>query len=276
MANNGIVPTTPTSTKHHQQARSTRSKRNQSSKNVVQPHTHRRLAWAVDASKRHVVPFAATFIRTDDGQLPPLAKLLQGGRGGEVRLKLYLSMNLLATHEPHDVRSLPARVWAEMLGLRNPKTNGARRVNEAITRLEQQRLIKVPERRQGKPVKPQLLSQRGNGGSYSRPTKGYTNLPVAFWRNHWIIRLSGRAIALLLILLDLQGGKSRAKGAWVRPSDARRSYGLSEDTWTRGVRELQAARIVRVKREKQGEPWEWIRMRNKYFVRPARLQTPPS
>lgn len=275
MANNGIVPASPPNTKHHQQARSTRSKRNQSSKNVLHPDTHRRLAWAVDASKRKVVPFAARFIRGDDGQPPPLAKLLRGGRGGEVRLKLYLSMNLLATHEPYDVRSLPARVWAEMLGLRNPHSNGARRVNEAITRLEQERLIQIPERRQGKPVKAQLLSQRGDGGPYSRPTKGYANLPVTFWRKSWIVRLSGRAIALLLILLDLQGGKTRAKGAWVRPSDARRTYGLSEDTWARAVRELQAAGIVRVTRETQGEPWEWIRMRNKYLVRLARLQTPP-
>lgn len=275
MTSNRIVRASPASAQHHQQRRSPRSKRNQFSKKVVHPDTHRRLAWAVDASKRNVVPFAARFIRGDDRQPPPLAKLLRGGRGGEVRLKLYLSMNLLATHEPYDVRSLPARVWAEMLGLRKPYSNGARRVTEAITRLELERLIQIPERRQGKPVKPQLLSQRGDGAPYSRPTKGYANLPVTFWRNSWIVRLSGRAIALLLILLDLQGGKTRAKGAWIRPSDARRTYGLSEDTWTRGVRELQAAGIVRVTREKHGEPWEWIRMRNKYFVRVARLQTPP-
>lgn len=273
MAESRITQATPHTAKQHQHARSPRSKRRRSSKNAVHPDTQHLLNWAAGASKRAVVPFATEFIRRDDSRSPPLARLLRagGGRGGEVSLKLYLTMNLFAAHSPFDIRPLPARVWSEMLGLPKPETNGARRINEALTHLEQQKLIRLSERRQGKPAKAQLLSHTGSGEQYSRPTRHYANLPVRFWQNCWIVTLSGRAIALLLVLLDLQRGKDRAEGAWIRPDKARRYYGLSEDTWSRAVKELSEAGIVSVTREKHGERWEWVRMRNKYRVDIKRL-----
>jgi hypothetical protein len=244
-------------------------------KNDLTPNARRLLSWMVSTSKRRVVPLAVDFIRREDGQPPPLAKLLRGGRGGDVRLKLYLSMNLLAVREPFDVRPLPARVWAEMLNLPNPETNGARRVNEALTSLEHQNLISLEDRRPGKPTRVYLLSHAGDGKQYSRPRRTWVNLPVAFWKNGWIVALSGRAIALFLILSELQGGRDPAEGTWVRPDRARLHYALSEDTWTRGVKELKQAHIVSVIREKHGERWDWVRLRNRYQVHVARLDSPP-
>jgi len=242
-------------------------------KNSLTNDTRRLLDWVVTTSKREVVPLAKDFIRRDDGQPPPLATLMRGGRGGEVRLKLFLSMNLLAVRDPFDVRPLPARVWAEMLNLPNPETNGARRVNEAITWLQRHKLISIDDRRPGQPPRVYLRSHIGNGEPYSRPRSTWVNLPVTFWKNGWIVRLSGRALALLLILLELVGGRDPQQGAYVRPDKARFQYGLSEDTWSRGVKELKEAGLIIVTREKHGELWDFVRLRNKYRVNDSRFET---
>ena len=243
--------------------------------NDLAPDARRLLSWVVNTSKRRVVPVAIEFIRREDRLPPPLAKLLRGGRGGDVRLKLYLSMNLLAVRDPFDVRPLPARVWAEMLELPNPETNGARRVNEALTSLEHHKLISIEDRRPGRPPRVYLLSHAGDGEKYSRPRRTWVNLPVAFWQNGWIVKLSGRAIALFLILSELKGGRDTAEGVWVRPDRARSHYALSEDTWTRGVKELKEVELVTVTREKHGQRWDFVRLRNKYRVNAARFDSPP-
>ena len=49
--------------------------------------------------------------RADIGMPTPLARMIRGGRGGEVRLKTYMSMLFIAGKSPHDV-SYPARAWA--------------------------------------------------------------------------------------------------------------------------------------------------------------------
>ena len=100
------------------------------------------------------------------------------------------------------------------------------------------------------------------------------NLPVAFWKNGWIVRLSGRAIALLLILKDVVGGRDPQQGVYVRPDNARLQYGLSEDTWSRGVKELKEAGLIVVTREKHGDLWDFVRIRNKYKVVDSPFETP--
>jgi hypothetical protein len=70
-----------------------------------------------------VVPFDIGFVRRpdDDASLaaPPLATMLRGGRGGEVRLKLFLSMQLIAVAHPYDV-TRTASYWAHLLSLPEP------------------------------------------------------------------------------------------------------------------------------------------------------------
>src|SRR6266849_395513 len=90
--------------------------------------TLRMLRWLAGRSKRSTgVQLAKSFVRrkeTSDPP-PPLALLLRGGQGGEVRLKLYLTMSLLAVSAPYDIKPIPARSWAEALGLDDPERNGA-------------------------------------------------------------------------------------------------------------------------------------------------------
>ena len=96
------------------------------------------LARAVERSHRvHYVPYSRTFVRSLPAMpdfippTPPLARLIQGGRGGEVRLKLYLLLTLIATRYPYDIRNpqTPATL-ARTLDLA-PAT-GSRRVTSNI------------------------------------------------------------------------------------------------------------------------------------------------
>ena len=58
------------------------------------------------------------------------------------------------------------------------------------------------------------------------------------WQNGWIVTLSGTAMAMWMVLADMQGGRED-KDVWVQPDEARERYGLSEDTFTKGISELE-------------------------------------
>jgi hypothetical protein len=222
----------------------------------------------VDRSHRSSgVPFAASdFIRrSEKGTAPPLARMLRGGQGGEVRLKLYLTISLLAVSPPYDIEdAIPARVWAEMLDLTDPNRNGARRINDAFEWLDREKFL-ISRRRRGTPGSIQLLSQSGSGELYTRPAgpKRYVRLPLGIWQAGWIVRLSGAALAILIIILDLQGGRTQA---WVSPRVARERYDLSPDTWAKGVRELERCNIAVVSKRPQGDVFDYRRLRNVYSV----------
>jgi hypothetical protein len=213
------------------------------------------------------------FVRREDhaDPPPPLTQMLRGGQGGEVRLKLYLSMLLLAFKTPYNIETpIPARVWAAMLGLRNPDHNGARRVNDALDWLAEHRFV-VSERRPGTPRSIRLLSQLGDGGPYKQPygSGRFLTVPLGVWQNGWIVRLSGTALALLIILLDMRGG--RTTPPWISPSQARKRYDLSADTWTKGVHELDDHDLVRIIRQPIGDTFDYRRLRNAYQVNEKKL-----
>lgn len=79
-----------------------------------------RLRNAVDKSKRTGrVQFPVPFViaRNYSGATP-LARLIRGGQGGDVRLKLYLCITMMATRHPYDLQRSPTpRAWAELLAL---------------------------------------------------------------------------------------------------------------------------------------------------------------
>jgi hypothetical protein len=232
----------------------------------------RMLDWLVKRSRRNAgVPFAQEFVRrSQDADLskpaPPLARLLRGGKGGEVRLKFYLTMSLLAVSPPYDIGTpIPARAWAEALDLPDPGRNGARRVNDAIDWLAEHKFI-VSERRQGTPGALRLLSQSGTGQPYTRPSGAarYVQMPLGVWRQGWIVRLSGTALAMLVILLDLQSGRPGPQ--WVSPLQAKLRYDLSADTWTKGTHELAQIGLLAVSKKPQGDFFDYRRTRNAYWV----------
>jgi len=201
--------------------------------------------------------------------------MVRGGRGGEVRLKLYLCLVLVATTPPYDIRNhIPAWTWAEMLGLPDPEVKGARRVADALNWLDANKLIKLA-RRPGSPPLVTLLSPDGTGTKHVRPTTRYVQVPLGFWERQWITTLSGTGVALLLILMDAQSGRGAPSEAPWLSGEQRSRYGLSGDTWTRATRELRDVGLLTTSRTPQGQDFDWRRLRTTYWIHKANLGMSP-
>lgn len=244
--------------------------------------------------RRTAAPVRVSFIGAhdddrDDDTDPPLARLLRGGRGGEVRLKLELSFLWFAAAPPHDV-SLPARVWAVLLGLEDPEVRGTRRVRQAIDALEGNHLIRV-ERQPGMPPRIWLLDEGAQDVPYTLPGAAfnaarntpdvwrhrYIQLPDTLWTNGWIATLSGAAIAMLLVLFAERGTDKSGKELWFSPKRADQLYGLSEDTRSKGLRELRAAGLVTARRRAASRnALDTRRVRNTYKLVDASFDEPAS
>lgn len=227
--------------------------------------------------------------REDDDRATPLARMLRGGQGGEVRLKLFLSLLWLAGggDKRHETRPYPARSWAALFDLPDPEMRGLRRILDASRWLEREGFV-ITEREPGKSKMFRLRLEDGSGESYFDPAEHahkkkeggtgvgredlYISLPASFWTEGWIMTLSARAIAMLLILAAETGGSSKSKT--VAPALARARYAISEDTWGKGVAELREHGIIDVRKE-----WippidfedfadfnDIVRVRNRYTV----------
>lgn len=229
---------------------------------------------AVKKSKRATgIQLPLGFVRSEMADsAPPVARMIRGGRGGEVRLKLYLTMILIAAAGQHDIRNVPARAWAETLNLDDPDGLGARRVSDALQWLAENHFISLASRR-GSPPTVTLLSALGDEKPFARGRRIYLRVPLGLWEHHWITKLSGSGLALLLVLLDLQGGASASSPPSL-PGPLRRRYGLSDDTWTRASRELKALGLLQIKRQPQGREFDFRRMRNAYWIDKEILSAP--
>jgi hypothetical protein len=219
---------------------------------------------------------------------PPLGLIVKGGRAGGVRLRLMLAILWLAGggDERHTV-TFPARAWAEMLDLAAPNGAGQRRVRDAVAWLEQQGLISV-DRDPGRPLTVTLLREDSSRKPYISPLRAPKNaktgklarrhwsvlLPPVFWTNGWALALSTPAIALFLIMLDLD--RTDGRSAWITPELAQSRYALSDDSWTRGVAELKAHGLLKVHRQPVDVSLGWRRTRNTYKLRLRRLNTEPA
>jgi hypothetical protein len=224
-------------------------------------------------------PIRRTFVRGTPEGIAPLVSMMRGGRGGQVRLKLYTSMLWQARTAPHQT-DYPARHWARLLDLRDPMITGARRITDAISWLEHNMFLRV-EKEPGKPSIIHLLSDDGSGASYSPPWKekggrGYIKLPADFWKQGWIAVLSGTACSMLLVLAEAQDFRNPEKAFWVTPREARERYGFSPDTWTKGITELKFHGIVDVAPKPVNyEEFGWLRRRNLYTLNIERLSQLP-
>ncbi len=241
-----------------------------SSATAVTSESRRLLRQLIKRSERRTgVQFPPAFLRDDDGQDPPLARILRGGQGGDVRLKLYLTMTMLAARPPHDIRGIPARAWAQTLGLPDPERNGARRIGDALDFLAGSKLIRVTGR-QGSPRNVVLRSPTGNGKTYSWRGSWYISMPLGFWENGWIYQLTGSGTALLLALRDMRSNRPVSDPPWLSMEQKGR-YGLSEATWTRATKELTDNNLLTVRRKPQGKDFDYTRLRNSYWVHMERL-----
>lgn len=134
------------------------------------------------------------------------------------------------------------------------------------------------ESTRGKPPTCILRSPLGDYEAYSRPMPrpGYVQVPLAFWLNGWLVTLSGTALAMWMVLRDMQRGRGE-RDVWVPPDVARARYRLSPDTFSKGVSELAAHKLVTVRRVPQGaQEWQNNRVRNSYHLHAEQLEQRPA
>jgi hypothetical protein len=241
---------------------------------------------------RRAAPVRNEFIERMDPstQPPPLARLLRGGQGGEVRLKLYLSMLWFAVGRSHET-AYPARGWAALLDLPEPETNGARRVSAAIEWLQANHLVRV-ERQPGTPSVVYLLDERGNGEPYTLPFRAleakeeagepldradyWVSLPAEFWTKGWLAVLTAPATAMLLVMMDESAASKKTTRLWHSPNQAARRFGFSQDVRSAGLRELAAYGLVTLHRIPiSSGVFDFRRMRNAYDLHLEQLLVEP-
>jgi len=246
--------------------------------------------------KRDAAQIRNDFIVAPAASQPPaMTQLLRGGRGGGVvKLKVLLSMLWVAVAQPYDVTE-PARVWAELIGLDDPESRGAARVNAAIRRLTEDKFLRV-ERQPGLPSRVFLMNETGNGDEYTKPSDywgpggvvgdlpreryQYTSVPSDLWLNGWISGMSGPALAMYLAVLqqsNLKNGEPGRTGFYFAPNVAARRYGLTDVTRGKGLHELQDLGLIDIERKVIGrQALGNIRARNTYTVDMGRLRQKPS
>jgi hypothetical protein len=202
----------------------------------------------------------------------------RGGRGGALRLKLYLSMLWFGSGPPHDVTH-PAYSWARLLGVNDPDRAGKRRVLDAIDWLDANGFV-TRTHHPGKASTVRLLNDSGTGDPYTKPlavTGGrpsYRQLDADWWRNGWLATLGGPSIVVWLAYLDSSGNK-QGSPQWIAPSRTADRYGMSSDTRQSGLRELQQWGLLERRRTRRREPFVSDRPVTTYALEPTRLRTRP-
>lgn len=217
---------------------------------------------------------------------PPLARFIRGGRGGQVRLKLYLSVLWIAVGEGASANVVfPARAWAELLDLPDPEVKGARRVVDAFNWMESNSFIRKGDPRPGRPTEIILLHESGTGAAYVTPgtppepgesyppDDRYFQLPPDFWTSGWLAVLSAPALAMLLVMLEFV--RNPSSSFFIAPALAKRHYAVSEDTWTEGIAELRWHGLIKVNKRSISEDFGWRRVRNEYTINWSRFKEAP-
>lgn len=196
----------------------------------------------VDSAKRTVgVPLTPSFLKSADPENPPaLARLLGAGRGGEVRLKLFLTFALrAASGRPVLVPRRPPGL-ARMLAL--PPDTGPRRVADALRWLRSNNFIQV-EPRVGQAGEITLLDGGGRPSDLSsRDRHGrYVSVPIELWTSGHILQMKAREVAIFIAIWDVTSNSAQ-EGSLTGYRKAQ--YGISDDTWTRALKELRVRNLV--------------------------------
>jgi hypothetical protein len=198
-------------------------------------------------------PVRKWFVRSFDGEKPPLAKVYSGGKSGTVAVKLYLAL-LWRSSSPPYTTDRAARGWATLLDLDDPDGLGSRRVRAALRSLSKANLVEL-ETRPGLPPLVTVLDEGGEGVEYELPStmfvktsRGaesaealrnpnlYFKIPSRLWTQGLMQALSGPGLIMLLILLAEQAD---SKAVWFSTEEFPARYYISPSTRTKGTKELQ-------------------------------------
>lgn len=201
-----------------------------------------------DSGRRSTVQIPESFARITnaDQTSTPLSRLFMHG---EVALKLYLTLVLLSRKPPHELfRPITDSFWANLFGFEerseaNPGPGaGTRRVKRALAVLERDEapdgawIHRRVERGRG-PV----LTVVPPPGPMQAP---YITLPLELWSRGWINVMSARALFVYVALRLMFVSKEESDPVHVSVWERQR-FGMSDDTWQRGVAELHRLGLVR-------------------------------
>ncbi len=215
--------------------------------------------------------------------VPPMMAMLGsgGGRGGDVRLKLYLSLLWASPGGKHDTEFV-ATDWAQLLGLPQFATKGKRRGYEALSWLVSQGFIEKQER-PGRSSVVTVLHESGSGAAYTKPSdqrsKGgvptYRRLQSAWWTNAWMAATSGRALAFWLILMDESNNDAKTDAVWLSESQTSSKYAVSPYLRQRAMRELKHFDLITTRRQFTREAFGVTSSRTSIKVHVEELEKPP-
>lgn len=197
------------------------------------------LADLLDATRRGHVPIRRSFLQVPGvARRPgPLSWFVPVRR--DLALVLWLLLHAGAAAEPWDVRR-PAMVWARMLDM--PLTPASETsVSRNFTWLEQHKLVRSEREKRVRKVF--LLAEDGSGDAFERPTgagRGYFKLPYSFFTERWHRELSLAGKATLLVCL------AQAPTFTLPKERAAEWYGISADTFQRGLDELRNLGLLKV------------------------------
>jgi hypothetical protein len=163
-------------------------------------------------------------------------------------MKVYLTLLMLTRKPQHELFwEVPDHYWAELLGYEELNDadpipgNGTRRIKRAMTALE-----KAGTSGTG------LISRtavRGHGAKIvvvhpPEPTRApFITIPLELWSRGWINVMSARALFVYLCLRLGLGGKPDKEGTQISSWDRER-FAIKDDTWQRGIKELEALNLV--------------------------------
>lgn len=208
------------------------------------------LADAVKKSgRRGTVQLAEEFarIQTADQTSTGLSELYALG---EVPMKLYLTLVMLTRKSPHELfRLVPDHYWAELLGYE--ELNDADPIPGAGTRRIKRALATLGTAGPNGASLVTRTAVRGRGAKITVPIHPalpsrapWITIPLELWSRGWLNVSSARALFVYLCLRLVLAGKADDVGAHVSTWDRDR-FAIKEDTWQRGVKELEILGLVR-------------------------------
>ena len=206
-----------------------------------------------DSGRRTTVQLAEEYARTQK-PTETSTSLSELFALGEVPMKLYLTLVMLTRKEPHELyRTRPDHYWAEMLGYEELNDAdpipgaGTRRIKRAFAVLSTAGLEGAS-----------MVSREpipGHGAKITVPTHPplpsrapWITIPLELWSRGWFNVLSARALFAYLCLRLVLAGKPDRDGAHVSTWDRRR-FCIKDDTWQRGIKELEALGLARSEKQ---------------------------
>lgn len=154
-----------------------------------------------------------------------------------------------------------------------PSDTGPRRANEAKKWLQKKKLLTSATLPDGK-AGLLLLHPDGSGDDWEGNGARWVGVPLTLWTHMWILRLSGTAVAVLMALLELNGGSTHPDGE-LMDGHRKKQYGLSDDTWTRATQELEYFGLIRTTNVYWGDDDFQRRKRKRYLVIREALDSSP-